>query len=217
VTARIWPCVELQWEWLGGLPRLRRVAIVGASARGDALGSALARAGVDVDRSATARDLDVEHQDLVVLATAPSALPDAAATLDGRLPAQAGVLVLTEGLVDPPLEPPPAPFAHLPNVTALPLPFLRRHAAPAQRPAELVARRIGPRVACLGRPAPGAPEAFGEGATVVVASHDRDLVAQLADTLTTAGLDVQRTDDVAGVELAAVGAALESAAAAQAG
>jgi len=24
VTARIWPCVELQWEWLGGLPRLRR-------------------------------------------------------------------------------------------------------------------------------------------------------------------------------------------------
>ncbi len=24
VTARIWPCVELQWEWLGGLPPLRK-------------------------------------------------------------------------------------------------------------------------------------------------------------------------------------------------
>jgi 1-acyl-sn-glycerol-3-phosphate acyltransferase len=24
VTARIWPCVELQWEWLGGVPRERR-------------------------------------------------------------------------------------------------------------------------------------------------------------------------------------------------
>src|SRR5688572_4811689 len=26
VTARIWPCIELQWEWLGGLPHLRRAA-----------------------------------------------------------------------------------------------------------------------------------------------------------------------------------------------
>jgi len=217
VTARIWPCVELQWEWLGGLPRLRRAAIVGASARADALGFALARAGLDVDRSATGRDLDVEHQDLVVLATTPSALPDATATLHGRLPAQAGVLVLTEGLVDLPFEPAPAPFAHLPNVTALPLPFLRRQAAPTQGPAEYVARRIGPRVACLGRPGPGAQDAFGEGATVVVASHDRDLLAQLADTLTTAGLDVQRTDDVAGVEPAAAGGGSERAAVAQAG
>ena len=24
VTARIWPCVELQWEWLGGAPPVRR-------------------------------------------------------------------------------------------------------------------------------------------------------------------------------------------------
>jgi glycerol-3-phosphate dehydrogenase (NAD(P)+) len=218
VTARIWPCVELQWEWLGGLPRLRRVAIVGASARGDALGSALARAGVDVDRSATARDLYVEHQDLVVLATAPSAIPDATAGLEGRLPSQAGVLVLTEGLVELPAEPPPpAPFAHLPNVTALPLPFLRRQAAAAQGPAEYVNRRIGPRVACLGRPVAGAHEAFGEGAVVVVASQDRDLVAQLADTLATAGLDVQRTNDVAGVELAALGGHESATATAQAG
>jgi 1-acyl-sn-glycerol-3-phosphate acyltransferase len=26
VTARIWPCVELQWEWLGGTPALRHAA-----------------------------------------------------------------------------------------------------------------------------------------------------------------------------------------------
>ena len=30
VTERIWPCVELQWEWLGGLPPLRTAAVVGA-------------------------------------------------------------------------------------------------------------------------------------------------------------------------------------------
>ena len=32
VTNRIWPCVMLQWEWLGGLPPVRRVAIIGAGA-----------------------------------------------------------------------------------------------------------------------------------------------------------------------------------------
>src|SRR5919199_4110940 len=26
VTERIWPCVELQWEWLGGLPAMRKGA-----------------------------------------------------------------------------------------------------------------------------------------------------------------------------------------------
>jgi 1-acyl-sn-glycerol-3-phosphate acyltransferase len=29
VTDRIWPCVELQWEWLGGTAPLRRAAVVG--------------------------------------------------------------------------------------------------------------------------------------------------------------------------------------------
>ncbi len=33
VAERIWPCVELQWEWLGGTPPVRRVAIVGAGAQ----------------------------------------------------------------------------------------------------------------------------------------------------------------------------------------
>ena len=36
VTARIWPCVELQWEWLGGLPPLRNAAVVGAGSMGTA-------------------------------------------------------------------------------------------------------------------------------------------------------------------------------------
>ena len=30
VTERIWPCVQLQWEWLGGLPPLRTAAVLGA-------------------------------------------------------------------------------------------------------------------------------------------------------------------------------------------
>src|SRR5579884_3720289 len=49
VTQRIWPCVMLQWEWLGGLPPIRRAAIIGAGTWGTSLGVALARTGVEVD------------------------------------------------------------------------------------------------------------------------------------------------------------------------
>src|SRR6201995_5750154 len=49
VTDRIWPCVMLQWEWLGGLAPVRRVAIIGAGAWGTSLAVCLARAGLEVD------------------------------------------------------------------------------------------------------------------------------------------------------------------------
>ncbi len=42
VTERIWPCVELQWEWLGGLPPLRTAAVVGAGSMGTAAAVVLA-------------------------------------------------------------------------------------------------------------------------------------------------------------------------------
>src|SRR5919202_2485167 len=43
VTERIWPCVELQWEWLGGLPAMRKAAVVGAGAMGTAAADLLDR------------------------------------------------------------------------------------------------------------------------------------------------------------------------------
>src|SRR4051794_34669855 len=52
VTDRIWPCVMLQWEWLGGLPPLRRAAVVGAGSWGTSIAVMLARAGIDVDLGA---------------------------------------------------------------------------------------------------------------------------------------------------------------------
>src|SRR3954453_8860826 len=48
VTERIWPCVQLQWEWLGGLPPLRTAAVVGGGSMGAAMAVLLARAGLDV-------------------------------------------------------------------------------------------------------------------------------------------------------------------------
>ena len=49
VTDRIWPCVMLQWEWLGGLPPLRRAAVIGAGSWGTSIAVMLARAGLEVE------------------------------------------------------------------------------------------------------------------------------------------------------------------------
>src|SRR6266545_6335019 len=48
VTARIWPNIELQWEWLGGLPPLRKAAVIGAGSWGTAMAVLLARGGLEV-------------------------------------------------------------------------------------------------------------------------------------------------------------------------
>src|SRR5919204_629887 len=42
VTARIWPNIELQWEALGGLPPVRRAAVIGAGSWGTAVAGLLA-------------------------------------------------------------------------------------------------------------------------------------------------------------------------------
>ena len=39
----------LQWEWLGGLPPLRRAAVIGAGSWGTALATVLARGGLEVE------------------------------------------------------------------------------------------------------------------------------------------------------------------------
>jgi len=49
VVDRVWAAVTLQWEALGGLPPLRRAAVVGDGAEGTAVAVALARAGLAVD------------------------------------------------------------------------------------------------------------------------------------------------------------------------
>src|SRR5437588_836631 len=49
VTARIWPCIELQWEWLGGLPPLRKAAVIGGGGMGTGVAVLLSRAGLEGD------------------------------------------------------------------------------------------------------------------------------------------------------------------------
>ncbi|TML37949.1 MAG: hypothetical protein E6G00_06285 [Actinobacteria bacterium] len=79
VTARIWPCVELQWEWLGGLTPLRKAAVVGAGEMGTAMALVLARAGLEVQlgcRTARQAELIAQSRTLEVDGHAVAPLPD---------------------------------------------------------------------------------------------------------------------------------------------
>jgi glycerol-3-phosphate dehydrogenase len=87
-------------------------------------------------------------------------------------------------------------------------------------PSRYVEERIKARaVACLGGPFHSG-EAVAYGASAVVATKDADFRRQLGDALDRAGIDVERTDDVVGVELAGAAknaAALAASAAAMSG
>src|SRR3954447_25154353 len=48
VTRRVWSCVSLQWEWLGGMGPLRHAILVGAGSWGPAVATLLARGGATV-------------------------------------------------------------------------------------------------------------------------------------------------------------------------
>jgi glycerol-3-phosphate dehydrogenase len=87
-------------------------------------------------------------------------------------------------------------------------------------PAAYVSERVRARaIASLAGPA-HAREAIELGASIVLATRDRDLRRQLGEVLEAGGLTVDRTDDVTGAELAACAknaAALATAAAAPRG
>jgi glycerol-3-phosphate dehydrogenase (NAD(P)+) len=211
VTDRIWPCVELQWEWLGGTPQVRRAAVIGAGSWGTSLALALARAGLEVDlgtradeRPATteplpdsvtvhaASDIALAHHDLICLAVPPRELPSVMDEIGPSIPERAGVLVRAKGLV-PPL---------------------------GTLPCAYVGERTQARaVACLGGPG-AAAGLLAPRSALVVASTSESFLAQIADVLRVARFEVQRTTDVTGVELAVAArnaAVLAASAAAPAG
>src|SRR5829696_4381096 len=223
VTERIWPCVGLQWEWLGGLPPLRTAAVVGGGSMGTAIASVLARAGLDVQlgcrtTSQAARLLDdrenavympgvalesgIEPKTVREIEFAGVDLVVLAVTCNS-LPAAIGEIGARVG----------ERSAVLVTSKGLVPPL-------GTTPTAYVAERVHARaVASLGGPA-HAREAIDVGAAVVVATRDRDLRRQLREVLGAGGLTVETTDDVTGAELAACAknaAALASGAAAMRG
>jgi 1-acyl-sn-glycerol-3-phosphate acyltransferase len=94
VTDRIWPCVALQWEWLGGLGPIRRVAVLGAGPRATALTAALERAGIEwVDHEDAAQDVTFRVTPSLYLAQRRAQPAEAVLLGPAGLPAGAPVSV----------------------------------------------------------------------------------------------------------------------------
>ena len=205
VTDRIWPCVMLQWEWLGGLPPIRRAAIIGAGTWGTSLAVALARAGYEVDLGCRtheqAAELAEQRRNEHYLPGVE--LPDSIHVM------RASELELsTDDLVCLAV-----PARALPAVLAAHGERIARRSGVlvlakglvpplGTLPSAFVAERCSARaVAVLGGPACG-PDVIDHGASIVLASLDRAFARQLAETLRDSKLDVTVTSDVTGVELA---------------
>ena len=223
VTDRIWPCVMLQWEWLGGLPPIRRAAIIGAGTWGTSLAVSLAHAGLEVELGCRteeqAQALRQARENERYLPGVP--LPDSV-----RVGRAADLELGGHDLVCLAV-----PARGLPGVLAAHGERIPRRAGLlvvskglvpplGTLPSAFAAERCRARaVAALGGPAHAA-EALEHGASVVVASIDRAFSRQLGDVLRNAGLDVSISADVTGVELAGCAknaAVLAAAAAASAG
>jgi 1-acyl-sn-glycerol-3-phosphate acyltransferase len=223
VTDRIWPCVMLQWEWLGGTPPIRRAAVVGAGSWGTGLAVALARAGLEVDLGTRTTD---------------QAITLGAARVNERyLPGvelPSGVAVHRCADLDlshhdlvifavPSRALPDAVAAHGAQVTerAGVLVAAKGLIAPhGALPSAYVAERTRARaIAVLGGPGHAA-DALDHGAALVVGATDKGFGRQLADLLSRAGLYVETSTDAVGVELAGAAknaAAIAAAAAGTAG
>jgi glycerol-3-phosphate dehydrogenase (NAD(P)+) len=97
VTDRIWPNVMLQWEWLGGLPPLRRAAVIGGGDWPTSLATALRRARIEVDQVADGDAAELSRHDLVCFAGPPAELAAAVAEHAGAIAPRTGVLVAARG------------------------------------------------------------------------------------------------------------------------
>jgi glycerol-3-phosphate dehydrogenase (NAD(P)+) len=223
VTDRIWPNVMLQWEWLGGLPPLRRAAVVGAGSWGTAVAAMLERAGLEVDLGCRTR----EQADAVAAARRNERYLSGVALPNRINVMRASELELSRhDLVcfAVPATALPAAVAehaaHIPERAGV-LVLSKGLVAPlGTLPAAYVAERTASwAVGVLGGPAHAA-SALDAGASLVLAAADPAFRAQVTDALTAAGFDAAATADVVGVELAGCAkqaAALAAAAAAHAG
>jgi len=205
VTDRIWPNVMLQWEWLGGLPPLRRAAVIGAGSGGTALAVMLARAGLEVDLGTRTREQAVaiatsgrneRHLRGVELPAGIHVLRAAELELSRHdlvcfaVPAGALPAAVAEHA------------AHLPRRAGV-LVLSKGTVGPlGTLPAAYVAERTDSwAVGVLGGPthAVATPD---RRASLVFAAVDAAFRRQVTDALTAAGFDAVATPDVVGVELA---------------
>jgi 1-acyl-sn-glycerol-3-phosphate acyltransferase len=213
VTARIWPNVQLQWEDLGGLPPLRRAAVIGAGSWGTAVAVLLARGGLEVQLGARTPERVAE---LVEHGENRRYLPDVPLpeSIDVRTAAEIeldGLDLICLAIPSKSLPQAVGAIADRVGGRSSILLMTKGLIPPkGQLPAEYVGERVRARaIASLGGPA-HAREAVSGSAALVLASADPDLRQQLGEVFDLAGLVCERSRDVTGVEMA--GAAKNAAA-----
>jgi 1-acyl-sn-glycerol-3-phosphate acyltransferase len=213
VTARIWPNVLLQWEDLGGLPPMRRAAVIGAGSWGTAVAVLLARGGLEVQLGARSAERAAE---MVAAGENRRYLPGVSLpeTIDVRPASEielAGLDLICLAIPSKSLPQAVGAIADRVGDRSAVLLLTKGVIAPqGQLPAEYVGERVRARaIACLGGPA-HAREAVSGSAALVLGSADLDLRDQLGEVFDRAGLVCERSGDVAGVEMA--GAAKNAAA-----
>jgi glycerol-3-phosphate dehydrogenase (NAD(P)+) len=213
VTDRIWPNIELQWEWLGGLPPLRKAAVIGAGSWGTAVAVLLARGGLEVQLGTRSRDKASEiaraRENSRYLPRIP--LPETLTVKRAADIELAGVDLVCLAVPSAALPAAVGALADRVGARAALLLLSKGLVQPmGQLPSEYVGERIRARaIASLGGPA-HAREAAAGMAALVLGSTDPDLRAQLGEVFDRAGLVCERSDDVIGVEIA--GAAKNAAA-----
>jgi glycerol-3-phosphate dehydrogenase (NAD(P)+) len=213
VTARIWPNVLLQWEDLGGLPPMRRAAVIGAGSWGTAVAVLLARGGLEVQLGARtperAEELIEDGENRRYLPGVP--LPESIDVRPASAIELAGLDLIC--LAIPSAQLPQAVGAIADRVSSRSAVLLLTKgliAPQGQLPNEYVGERVRARaIASLGGPA-HAREAVSGSAALVLGSEDEELRAQIGEVFDQAGLVCERTRDVTGVEMA--GAAKNAAA-----
>jgi 1-acyl-sn-glycerol-3-phosphate acyltransferase len=213
VTARIWPNVQLQWEDLGGLPPMRRAAVIGAGSWGTAVAVLLARGGLEVQLGARnaerAAEMIEAGENTRYLPGVP--LPEAIDVRPASKIELAGLDLICLAIPSKSLPQAVGAIADRVSGRSSVLLLTKGLIAPqGQLPAEYVGERVRARaIACLGGPA-HAREAVSGSAALVLGSADVDLRAQLGEVFDRAGLVCERSGDVTGVEMA--GAAKNAAA-----
>lgn len=220
VTSRIWPNIELQWEDIGGLPPMRRAAVIGAGSWGTAVAVLLARGGLEVqlgtrtEEQAEAISLARENERYL-----PGVrLPDAIEIRTSSQIELGGVDLLCLAVPSAAYPQAVGGIADRVGRRAGVLLLAKGLIAPkGQLPSEYVAERVQSRgISCLGGPA-HAREAVSGSAALVLGTGDADFRTQLGDVFDRAGLVCERSEDVVGVEMAgaAKNAAVLAAAAAE--
>jgi 1-acyl-sn-glycerol-3-phosphate acyltransferase len=213
VTARIWPNVLLQWEEMGGLPPMRRAAVIGAGSWGTAVAVLLARGGLEVQLGARtaeqAEEMAEARENRRYLEGVE--LPDSLLVRPASEIELAGLDLVCLAIPSGSLPQAVDAIAERVSDRSSVLLLSKGLIGPfGQLPAEYVGERIRARaVACLGGPA-HAREAVSGSAALVLGSGDADLRDQLGEVFDRAGLVCERSRDVIGVEMA--GAAKNAAA-----